>query len=184
MNSKIKYSDNAMAEIRKNTKCGEGVLLRGIVKAVIRDKDGNIKSELYGENIMTNEGVAYALDNGIAGGTWYLGLTSATPSPAAGDTMSTHAGWTEFTAYDEATRQAWTEVRSSLTISNTASPSVYTCDTNSSTVGGAFISTDNTVGGTTGTLLCAVAFTNGNKSLDDNDTITVAYTITGADDGV
>lgn len=178
------FTEEAIARIGRKSNCVVGVKLRGICDVVVCDKFGRIKEVDRGShNIVVNVGLQYALDNGIAGGTWYLGLTAASPSPAAGDTMASHAGWTEFTDYDEATRQAWTEVRSSQTVSNTASPSVYTCDTNSSSVGGAFITTDDTVGGSSGTLLCAVAFSGGNKALDDDDTITVTYEITAADDG-
>ncbi|GAG46997.1 unnamed protein product, partial [marine sediment metagenome] len=36
------------------------------------------------------------------------GLTDGTPTPAAGDTMASHGGWTEVVAYDEGVRQTLT----------------------------------------------------------------------------
>lgn len=137
------------------------------------------------ENIVVNAGLNYALDAALSGGTpittWYLGLVSATPTIAAGDTMSSHAGWTEVTAYDEAARQTWTDGGvSSQSVSNSGSPASFTISTNGTDVGGAFLASVSTKSGTTGTLYAAGAFTAGNKSLDDGDTLAVTATFTGA----
>jgi hypothetical protein len=115
--------------------------------------------------------------------TWYVGLTDGTPEVAAGNTMASHAGWTEVVAYDELTRPEYVDVRSSKTVTNAASKAVFTISTNATTVGGAFISSDNTRGGSTGTLLCAAAFTLGDKTADDGDTLSVTYTFSAADAG-
>ena len=120
---------------------------------------------------------------GTAVNPWYVGLINDTPTIAAADAMDSHAGWTEFTAYDEATRQEYTEVRSSQTLSNTAAPATFTISTNASVIAGAFLASSSTKTGTTGTLMCAVAFTGGDKSADDGDTLQVTYTFAAADDG-
>lgn len=139
----------------------------------------------FAGNIVVNAGLDYLLDAGLHGGsqitTWYLGLTSATPTVAAGNTMGSHAGWTEVTAYDEATRVTWVEgAVSGQSVSNTASPADFTINANGTDIGGAFLTSVNTKGDTTGTLYAAGAFTAGNKSLDDNDTIAVTFTATAA----
>ncbi|MBN1814703.1 MAG: hypothetical protein JXA14_22880 [Anaerolineae bacterium] len=137
------------------------------------------------ENLVVNEGLDDSLDKHLKGSSytaaWYMGLTDGTPSVAAGDTMASHAGWTEVTAYDEAVRQTVTFGSvSSQSVDNSGSPCVFTIDTNSTTIGGAFLVTNSTKGGSTGTLYGGGAFTAGDKTLDDNDTLTVTVTCTAS----
>ena len=151
------------------------------------DKNKNLKWIAEAENLVVNVGLQHILDTEFESGTpvttWYIGLTATTPSPAAGDTMSSHAGWTEFANYDESVRQTWTSARSSQTCSNTGNEAVFTVSADSSTIGGAFITSSDTKSGSAGTLMCAAAFSGGDKSADDDDTLTVTYSITAADDG-
>lgn len=164
-------------------------LLQAAVKGrwefICRDANGVEKWRDTIDNIVVNAGLDYLLDAGLSGGTpittWYLGLTSATPTVAAGNTMSSHAGWTEVTAYSEANRPAWTDGGvSSQSVSNSGSPADFTINADSTDIGGAFLTSNNTKGGTTGTLYAAGAFTAGNKSLDTSDTIEVTFTATAA----
>lgn len=55
---------------------------------------------------------------------------------------------------------------------------VFTISSNSTTIGGAFVTTNNTKGGSTGTLYGGAAFTGGNKTLGNTDTLTVTVTLT------
>jgi len=135
------------------------------------------------QNLVVNQGLDDLLDVTLSGATqdttWFVGLMSATPTPAAGDTLASHAGWTEVTAYDETNRVAWVDAgAASQSITNSASPAVFTISANSTDVGGAFLAGVNT--GTGGRLYADGAFTAGNKSLDDNDTLTVTATFTAA----
>ena len=108
------------------------------------------------------------------------GLTGTTPSPAAGDTMASHSGWTEVTAYDESVRQTLTLGSVSAgSVSNTASKAVFTVSTNSTVIGGAFTVTDNTKGGSTGTLYGIGAFS-ADRTLNDDDVLNVTVTCTAA----
>lgn len=137
------------------------------------------------DNLVTNEGLNDSLDKHFKGSgytaAWYVGLTDGTPTPAAGDTMASHAGWAEVTAYDEANRQALTlGTVASQSVDNSASKATYTISTNSTTIGGAFLTTNNTKGGSTGILYGVGAFTAGDKVLDDGDTLTVTVTLTAA----
>lgn len=162
---------------------------RGFWRAECRRPDGSVKWSEEWENLVVNAGLNYLLDAGLSGGTpvttWYVGLLSATPTVAAGDTMGSHGGWTEYTSYDESVRQTWTDGGvSSQSVSNTASKAVFTGSTNGTTLGGAFLTSDSTKSGTTGTLYAAGAFSTGNKTLDDGETITIEAIFTMADDGV
>lgn len=137
------------------------------------------------ENIVVNTGLDEYLDKTLKGSgytaAWYVGLTDGTPTVAAGDTMSSHVGWAEVTAYDESVRQTLTlGTVSSQSVDNSASKASFTISTNSTTVGGAFITSDSTKSGTSGTLLGAGAFSGGDKATDDGDTLNVTATLTMA----
>ena len=149
------------------------------------DKDGNLKWTDTIKNLVVNVGLDDALDKYFKGSTYtaahYVGLTDGTPTVAAADTMASHAGWTEVVAYDEAVRQTLTlGTVSGQSVDNSASKAVFTISANSTTIGGAFICTDNTRGGSTGTLYGGGAFTAGDKSLDDNDVLNVTVTASAA----
>lgn len=149
------------------------------------DQDGNLKWRDEFDNLVVNAGLDDILDKYFKGSTYtaafYVGLTDGTPTVAAGDTMASHAGWAEVTAYDEANRQTLTLGSvSGQSVNNSASKAVFTIDTNGTTVGGAFLTTNNTKGGSTGTLYGGGAFTAGDKSLDDNDVLNVTVTLTAS----
>lgn len=182
--------ENSMSEVMSAVaKKGSGLhgnaKMQGLWKITCRDKDGNIKWEDEWENAVVNAGLDHALDATLSGGTqtttWYVGLTDGTPTVAAGDTMSSHAGWAEVTAYDEAARVTWTDGGvSGQSVDNSASAATFTISTNGTTVGGAFLTSVSTKGGSTGILYAAGAFSAGDKSLDDNDTLDVTATFTAA----
>ena len=114
---------------------------------------------------------------------WYLGLygAGATNTPAATDTMASHAGWTEVVPYSNATRPACTFAAATnanpSVATNSASPASYTINA-TSTVGGAFLTSSNTKSGTTGTLFSAADFSApGDRSVVSGDTLNVTYTL-------
>jgi hypothetical protein len=149
------------------------------------DKDGLLKWVEEFDNLVTTAGLNDSLDKHLKGSNytaaWYVGLTSATPTVAAGDTMASHAGWTEVAAYDEAVRQTLTLGSVAAgSVDNTASKAVFTISTNGTAVGGAFVASVSTKSDNTGTLYGGGAFTGGNKTLSDGDTLTVTVTLTAA----
>jgi hypothetical protein len=94
--------------------------------------------------------------------------------------MASHAGWTEVTAYSQSTRPACsfgspTSADPSV-ITNSGSPATYSIN-GTTVVGGAFLTSDNTKGGTTGILFSAADFGSpGDRSVVSGDTLTVTYT--------
>jgi hypothetical protein len=58
---------------------------------------------------------------------------------------------------------------------NSTSPAVFNINA-TSTVGGAFLVSNNTKSGTTGTLFSASDFTTGDRSVVSGDTLNVTYT--------
>ena len=148
--------------------------------------DGVLVDEWEAKNVVTDEGVNYALDAALSGGTpittWYVGLKN-TGSEAIGDTatgIGTTTAWTENTTYT-GNRPGWTEAGvSAKSITNSASPASFAI-TGTTTVFGAFIISTNT--GASGTLFAVADFAS-SKSLNNGDTLEVTYAISGADDGV
>jgi hypothetical protein len=135
------------------------------------DPEGKLISEDNWTNVVTNGGKNYLLDTGLvaqaATTSWFVGLTDGTPTVAVADTLAVHAGWVEVTAYSEGSRQAWTGATAvSQAVTNVASKAIFTINADSTTIGGAFL--------TSPTLLYAVgAFTGGDVVLSNGSTIEV-----------
>lgn len=108
---------------------------------------------------------------------WYIGLidNSGFSALAAGDTMASHAGWTEFTNYSQANRVTWTTIAASGgSITNTTAATFDI--TGSGTLYGGFVTSDNTKGGTSGKLWATAAF-NTTKPVTNGDQIKLTYTV-------
>jgi len=155
-----------------------GRVLRTHFKVEAFDKFGNLKWVDEFDNLVVNAGLDDSLDKHLKGSAytaaWYVGLTDGTPTVAAGDTMASHAGWVEVTAYDEAVRQTLTlGAVSGQSVDNSASKATFTISSNNTTVGGAFVTTTSDKGRSTGTLYGGGAFSAGDKTLDDDDTLNV-----------
>ena len=151
-----------------------------------RDAGGSLKWVAETDNLVVNVGLQYmagvALTSTAQITSWYLGLygAGASNSPAAGDTMSSHAGWTEVTDYSESTRPAATFAAATnanpSVVTNSASKATFTIN-GTTTVGGAFLTSNNTKGGTTGTLFSAADFQSpGDRSVVSGDILTLTYT--------
>jgi hypothetical protein len=158
----------------------------GVFKITCHDPQGNLKWEAESRNLVVNVGLQYMNAAALGGGsqvtTWYIGLYGAASSnnPAAGDTMLSHIGWTEVTAYSNATRPTCTfgtaTTADPSVITNTSSPAAFNIN-GTTVVGGAFLTSNNTKGGTTGTLFSAADFAApGDRSVASGDTLNVTYT--------
>ncbi len=136
------------------------------------------------DNLVVDVGLNDSLDKHLKGSAytaaWYVGVVGATPTFAAGDTMSgAHAGWTEQTTYDETNRPTLSlGAVAGKSVDNSASKAVFTIS-GSVTLGGAFIVTTNNKGGTTGILYGGGVFSQ-NRALVDNDVLNVTITCTAA----
>lgn len=157
----------------------------GVFELVCRDKNGRVKWRDTAENLVVNEGLQNILDTTFSGGTaidpWFVGLTDNSPTPAAGDTLASHAGWVEFDEYT-GNRQTYVEVRAAQTLTNAASVASFPITGAGGGVGGAFLAGVAT--GSASDLMCVAALTGGNRVVASGDTVEVTYTFTAADDGV
>lgn len=183
---KAKATDTAAGGLIANTGAQEGLKATGHYLVECFDKDGKLKWTAESDNLVVNVGLQYmagvALTSTAQITSWYIGLygSGATNSPAAGDTMSSHAGWTEVTDYSESTRVAATFAAATnanpSVVTNTASKAVFTIN-GTTTVGGAFLTSGSAKSGTTGTLFSAADFSSpGDRSVVSGDILNVTYT--------
>ena len=158
----------------------DAIKFRGFVRIECIAPDGTVKWVLDGENLVVDEGVNFILNTSLSGSTqdttFFVGLKGA-GTVAAADTMASHAGWTEDQNYTESTRVAWTEndTGADKSVSNSSSPAAFSMNA-TTTIAGAFLSTDSTKGGTAGTLIAAKDF-GVSVSAGNGDTLNVTYTI-------
>jgi hypothetical protein len=183
---KLKVTDHISSGFIAGTKSGEQATATGVYHVECHDKDGKLKWSAESKNLVVNEGLAYMAGSALTSvtqiTTWYIGLygAGASNTPAAGDTMASHAGWTEVVPYSNATRVAATFVTATTAnpsvVTNSASPATFNINA-TSTVGGAFLTSGSAKNGTTGTLFSAADFAApGDRSVVSGDIISVTYT--------
>ena len=183
---KLTATDQISSGLTCNLKAGEEAKATGVFEIKCHDKDGNLKWEAQSKNLVVNVGLQYMAGSALTSvtqiTTWYLGLygAGASNTPAAGDTMSSHAGWTEVVAYSNATRVAATFATATTAnpsvVTNSASPATFNIN-GTTTVGGAFLTSGSAKSGTTGTLFSAADFGSpGDRSVVSSDTLSVTYT--------
>ena len=186
-NEKAKSTDTVSSGLVYGTKSGESALALGQFNFECIGADGKVKWTDTVPNLVVNAGLAYMAGSSLTIVTqitaWYVGLygAGASNTPAAADTMSSHAGWTEVVPYSNATRVACTFVTATTAnpsvATNSASPAAFTINA-TSTVGGAFLTSGSAKSGTAGTLFSASDFTSpGDRSVVSGDTLNVTYTL-------
>jgi len=186
-NETAKSNDLVGAALAVSKPVTESVGAGGVYTLQCFDKDGKLKWEASSHNLVVNVGLQDMNTQYFKGSSytaaWYIGLVTGPGSGttfAAGDTMSSHAGWTENTSYSNATRPAATfgtaTTADPSVIDNSASPASFSIN-GTATIAGAFLTTSNTKSGTTGTLFSASDFTApGDRSVVSGDTLNVTYT--------
>lgn len=150
-------------------------------------RKGDFLGEVATSNVVVNEGLDYILDVAFSGASqlssWYVSIFEGNVTPDGTYTAANYASnATELTGkYDEATRPAWTEAGvSSQNITNSASKASFGINSDSTTIYGAGLHSDNTKGGTTGTLAAAGRFSS-SRSADSGDDVLVTYSLTAQD---
>lgn len=172
----------AWAGVTSSIEVHAGVRFKNTYRFECRDKHGNLKWVEEVKNIVVNTGLDDILNKYYKGSAYtaafYVGLKSA-GSFAAADTMSSHAGWSENTNYSEGARQALTLGSvSGQSVNNSASRATFTISA-TTTLAGAFVTTNSTKGGTTGTLVGGADFSAA-RTLSTGDTLYVTITLTAA----
>lgn len=192
----IASGDHAVATFQANAVTNEEVVSGGFYQVECRDKDGNLKWEDKFENLVNAVGKQLMLDTLLSGTSYttvgpFLGLINSSPTFTAADTMTSHAGWTEFvnytvggsavrgTAVFGAASSAGTTPTNVTT--KTATAITYTITGAGGTVAGCFLVTGtgavSTQSSTAGTLYSAGAFSVA-KATTAGDTVSVTYSTT------
>lgn len=188
------FGDHAEVTMQANAGAMESLGMVGSYHVECRDKNGNLKWEEAFPNLVVAVGKELMLDTLLSGTSYttvgpFLGLISgASPTFDATDTMASHGGWTEFTAYTVGGSPVRGTASFASATSSGASPSnvtskaataiVYTITGGGGTVGGCFLVTGtgavNTQSSTAGTLYSAGAFATA-KVTTAGDTVSVTY---------
>jgi hypothetical protein len=191
------FGDSAIATLQANAVDTETVGIAGYYHVECRDAAGNLKWTEEFPNLVNAIGKQLMLDTLMKGSSYsvtgpYLGLISgSTATFTAADTMTSHAGWTEFTNYTVGgSAVRGTAVFASSTSSGTspsnvttsaASAITYTITGTGGTVGGCFLTlgsgASSTQSNTGGTLYSAGNFSTA-KVTTAGDTVSVTYSTT------
>ena len=164
---------------------------QGCYHVTCHDKEGNLKWEDFIENVVVTVGKNLALDTFLAGSGYtvvgpYMGLISSVSygaGPVAGDTMASHAGWTEAGSANAPTfaariAPAWSAATGGAKATSSA---VSFTMTGAGTLKGCFIVTGSgavtTIASTAGTLFSAGLFSGGDKVVASTDVVNVTYSV-------
>ena len=186
-NDKTISTDQMAAGLVMGTRSAEKAAATGVYTIQCLDAQGNLKWEAESKNLVVNVGLqdmnAKYFTGSAYTAAWYIGLygAGASNTPAASDTMSSHAGWTEIVPYSNATRPVCTfgtpTTANPSVATNSASPSSFSINA-TATVGGAFLVSNSTKSGTTGTLYSAADFgAPGDRAVASGDVLNVTYTL-------
>ena len=149
-----------------------------------RDPAGNLRWEDTAENGVVNTALNDVLNvylrNTAQTANWYIGLVdnAGFTGFAAADTMASHSGWSENTQYSNANRVQWSPgAASNQGVTNGTTADFNMTPGSGATIRGLFLASDNTKGGTTGNLFSTAAFSGGNQTVNNGDTLKVTYTV-------
>ena len=191
------FGDSAIATLNTNAISAEDMGVHGHYHIVCHDKDGNLKWEEKFPNLVVAVGKQLMLDTLLKGTSYsvvgpFLGLTNATLTPAATDTMTTLVGggkeFTNYTVGGSAVRGTAVFAASTSTGStpsnvttSAATAITYTITGAGGTVYGCFLVTGtgavSTQSSTAGTLYSEGNFSTA-KATTAGDTVSVSYSTT------
>jgi hypothetical protein len=178
-----KSSEIVAGTTARKTGFVEGMSGGGVFTVTCMDKDGHEKWVDIAPNLVVNTGLQDMNTKFFSGSAytaaWYVGLvngTSASTTFSGGDTLATHAGWTENTSY-AGNRKAATFGTATLAdpsnINNSTSTASFTMNANA-TIAGAFLT--NVATGTSGLLFSESDFQSpGDRVVVSGDVLLVTY---------
>ena len=177
---KINPTDTNDVTVSRSGELIESIGITGSYAVECYDAEGNLKWADTIKNLVVTVGKNDLLDKYFAGSAytaaWYMGLVdgASTPTYAAGDTLASHAGWTENTGYSGTNRitVAWNAASSGSKSSTTTAFSINA----SGTIAGALLTVTQAKATTTGVLYSAGNFTGGSRTVASGDTLNVTYT--------
>jgi hypothetical protein len=152
----------------------------GLIGVRILRKNGDIE---YPEFAITRNGICDAGFNDMLGvyfhvdtqaSAWYALLIAASPTLSASDTIASHSGWTEVTAYSNSTRVAIPfNASASKSIANTTTAN-FNINADGTVVSGIGVVNNSTKGGTSGKLWATGLFGSA-VTLNNGDVLQITY---------
>lgn len=138
-------------------------------------------------NLVVNQALDDVLDvyfeSGTQSANWYIAIFGSDSTPAGAWTYAVPV-CTEFTNYDESTREAWvTAGVSSQSLDNSASPAEFTCTSGTNTIYGAMLNNTSTKGDVasgTGILYSAARF-GASRPFNTAEVLKIVITINSQD---
>jgi hypothetical protein len=185
---KVDAQDSAGVNLIRGGNADEQVNITGSYEVKCLDADGNTKWEDTIKNLVVTVGKNDLLDKYFAGSAytaaWYMGLVdnASFSAYAAGDTLTSHAGWLEnlnYTISGSSTNRATAAWNAASAGSKVSTATTFNI-TASGTVLGALMCTTqarNTASnGGAGILYSAGSFTGGSRAVASGDSLLVTYT--------
>lgn len=180
---KSKSSETVAGAVERKTGFVEGMSAGGVFTVTCYSSDGEQKWVDIAPNLVVNTGLQDMNSKYFTGSAytaaWYIGLvngTSASTTFSGGDTLASHAGWTENSSYT-GNRKAVTFGSATLAdpsnINNASSTASFTMNANA-TIAGAFVA--NVATGTSGLLFSAADFQSpGDRTVVSGDVLNITY---------
>ena len=177
---RINAQDTSGVRLVKGGEAVEYLSATGRYEVKCIGADGSLKWEDSIENLVVTVGKNDLLDKYFAGSSytaaWYMGLVDgvSTPTYAATDTLASHSGWTESTAYSGGNRitVAWNAASAGSKASTATTFNINA----SATIAGALLTVTQSNSVTTGVLYSAGNFTGGSRTVASGDSLLVTYT--------
>jgi hypothetical protein len=180
---KSKSSEQISGDVVRKEGFVEGLSSGGVFTVTCYDKDGHEKWVDIAPNLVVNTGLQAMNTQFFTGSAytaaWYIGLvngTSASTTFSGGDTLATHAGWTENSGYSGSRKAAsfgTATLNDPSNINNSSSAASFTMTANA-TIAGAFLT--NVASGTTGLLFSAADFQSpGDRTVVSGDVLNITY---------
>jgi hypothetical protein len=190
MNDKLNANEQSSGQLVKMGMHAEKAEAHGIYHLECFDNEGNLKWRDTVENLVTTVGKNLALDTFLAGSGYtvvgpFMGLISSVSysTIVAGDTMASHAGWTEAGATNAPTytaprkTAAWSAASAG---SKALSAALSFTFTGAGTIKGCFLvfgtGAVSTIDNTSGTLYSAGLLSGGDKVVANTDVLNISYT--------
>ena len=178
-----KSSETVSGAVARKTGFVDGMSAGGVFTITCVDKDGNVKWVDIAPNLVVNTGLQDMNTKYFSGSSytaaWYIGLVNgnaASTTYSGGDTLASHAGWTENSSYS-GNRKAMTFGAATLNnpsnINNSSSTASFTMNATAN-IAGAFVC--NVATTNTGLLFSAADFQSpGDRSVVNGDVLNVTY---------
>ena len=189
MDDKMNANEVSGAALVRGGGLAEQCELHGVYHVECVGEDGKVKWTDIIENLVVNVGKNLMLDSTLQTAVTvvgpFMGLISSVSysAIAAGDTMSSHSGWTEAGGTNAPTytsprkTAAWNAASAG---SKALSSALSFAITGTGTIKGAFLVTGSgalsTIDNTAGTLFSAGLFSGGDRAVINGDTLNVSYT--------